>query len=574
MKSNLYILLFFTALAGSCKKTDDFLTRLPLDQMTDEVYWTSESNVRTYAWNFYANAFPGYSAGFDLGWGGYFSGETLNDDFAPTNPAAFTQNVPPTDTKWSFTFIRRANLMIDRVQKVPMSEEAIRHWTGIARFFRALEFANKVKTYGDFPWYNTVLEENDTEALYKPRDPRTLVMDSVLADMKYAAEHVRIEENDITLPAQLVVTKYTVLAFMSRVFLFEGTWQKYHHNNTAKATEYLEVAKWAANEVMTKGPFTIAPDYRKMFNSVDLNKNAEIIMYRRYDLGTGLVTHSLHTYVNKEPQTGSSKNAIEAYLCSDGLPVSLSPLYKGDTTVTNVMTNRDPRMYATYVKDVVRLNGVSPNPSTTGYAVHKFFNEELANSNEGLGQNNTTDAPVIRLGEVLLNYIEAVAELGTITQADLDKTINRLRKRSGIGMPDLRIAVSGLPAANGVEYDDPKRDPAVSPLLWEIRRERRIELMMEGFRTSDLRRWKKFEYADTKANSDINRGAWVNRANYPTTLNLTIENNASKGYIIPAPKPESQRVFNNARVYLSPLPDNQIKLYRDNGAELKQNAGW
>jgi hypothetical protein len=572
MKRNISIILLFVMVAAGCKKTDDFLTRLPLDQMTDEGYWTSEENVRTFAWNFYTNAFPGYSAGFDLGWGGYFAGETLNDDFAPTTPATFTKNVPPTDTRWGFTIIRRANLMIDRINRVPMSDEATRSWTGVARFFRGLEFANKVKIFGDFPWYSQVLEESDTVGLYKPRDPRTLVMDSVLADFKYAAENVK-DKDDITGPQQLIVTKWVVLAFMSRVFLFEASWQKYHANNTAKATEYFEAAKWAANEVMSKSPFNIAPDYRKMFNSIDLNNNIEIILYRRYETGAGLVTHSLNTYNNKEPQTGSSKNALEAYLCTDGLPIGVSPKYKGDKTVTDVMTDRDPRMFATYVKNVIRLSGVVPNFSTTGYAVLKFLNEDIMNSTEGLGQNNITDAPVIRLGEVLMNYVEAAAELGNITQSDLDKTINRLRKRPGITMPDLQI-VGGAPAVNGVPYDDPKRDPTVSPLLWEIRRERRIELMMEGFRSTDLRRWKKLEYTDTKANSDINRGAWIKKADYPASLSVTIENNAAEGYIIPATKPEAQRIFSDPKVYLSPLPLDQIRLYADHGVELKQNAGW
>jgi Phage terminase large subunit len=574
MKSFISILIIVAALAGSCKKTDEFLTRLPLDQLTDEGYWTSESNIRTFAWNFYPNAFPGYSAGFDLGWGGYFSGESLNDDFAPTTPPAFAQNVPSTDSRWSFTFIRRANTMIARVPTAPISEEAIRHWTGVGRFFRALEFANKVKVFGDFPWYSQPLDETDTAGLFKKRDPRTLVMDSVLADMKYAAEHVREEDIDPALPDQLYVNKFTVLAFMSRVFLFEGTWQKYHHNNTAKANEYLEAARWAAYEVMTKGNYSIAPDYRKMFNSLDLTKNPEIILFRRYDVGPGLVMHSLATYNNREPQTGASKNLMEAYLCDDGLPISVSLQYKGDKTVTDVMTNRDPRMYATFVKNTLRLNGMVNNHSTTGYAVHKFLNEEIANTSEGLNANNPTDAPVIRFGEVLMNYIEAVAELGKLTQNDLDMTINRLRKRPGINMPDLQISGSGLPMVNGVEFDDPGRDPGVLPILWEIRRERRIELAMEGFRTTDLRRWRKLEYADMQANIDINRGAWIRRADYiPTELNVTLTND-DEGYIIPAPKPESQRVLTNNRVYLSPLPDNQIKLYKDNGVELTQNEGW
>jgi starch-binding outer membrane protein, SusD/RagB family len=574
MRPNIYIVLLIAVFVGGCKKTDDFLTKYPLDKMTDQTYWTSESNVRTFAWGFYTNYFPGYASGFDLSWGGYFSGEALNDDFAPYVPPAFTQNIPASaPLSWTFKWVRSANIFIDRVQKVPMSDEAIRHWTGVGRFFRGLEFYNKVKSYGDFPWYGKEIAETDIETLYKPRDPRTLVMDSVLLDFKYAAENVR-ELDGTAETKRLIVNKWVVLAFMSRVFLFEGTWQKYQAKNTAKANEYLEAAKWAANEVITKGGFSLAPDYRKLFNSLDLTNNSEIILFRRYESGVGGVTHSLASYVNRESQTGASKNAIEAYLCKDGLPVTLSPLYKGDKTITNTMTDRDPRMYATFV-NVLRLNGIANNYSSSGYAVHKFLNDEIKETGEGLSSNNPTDAPVIRLGEVMMNYAEAAAELGTLTQDDLNLSINKLRKRAGIGMPSLEVQ-GGLPAVNGKVYDDPKRDPGVLPMIWEIRRERRIELMMEGFRTTDLRRWKKYEYVDTKAKPDINRGAWIKKSDFPATK-ATIEGNAAEGYIIPAPKPESQRKFENDiddKVYLTPLPQDQIKLYLDNGVKLIQNPGW
>jgi hypothetical protein len=573
MKTNIYIVFLVAVILGGCKKTDEFLTRYPLDQMTDESYWTSESNVRTYAWGLYTNYFPGYSTGFDLGWGGYFSGQALNDDFAPITPALFTKNVPATDAAvgaWNFTFIRRINVLVDRVLRVPMNDEAKNHWRGVGRFFRGLEFANKVKSYGDFPWYGTVLADTAETQLYKPRDPRTLVMDSVLLDFKYAAENVRAVD-DASLPRGLYVNKYTVLAFMSRVFLFEGTWQKYQAGNTTKANEYLEAAKWAANEVITKGGYTLAADYRKIFNSLDLSTNTETIMYRRYESGVGGITHSLNSYVNREAQTGASKNAVESYLSKDGLPIAISPLYKGDKTITDVMTDRDPRMYATFV-NALRLNGIAGNYSSSGYAVLKFLNDEIKDLPEGLGNLNPTDAPVIRLGEVMMNYAEAAAELGTLTQADLDLTINKLRKRTGINMPALQI-IGGSPAVNGVTYDDPNRDPTVPSLIWEIRRERRIELMMEGFRTSDLRRWKKYEYADTKAKPDINRGAWIKKSDFPG-VKVDIEGGAAEGYIVPAIKPEIQRTFTDAKVYLTPLPQDQIKLYADHGVELKQNPGW
>ena len=572
MRTNLYIVLLIAVFVGGCKKTDDFLTRYPLDQMTDENYWTTENNVRTFAWGFYTNYFPGYASGNDQSWGGYFYGEKLTDEFAPNAPAQFTRNVPSTAASdWTFKWVRTANLFIDRIQKVPMSDEAIKHWTGVGRFFRALEFASKVKTYGDFPWYSTVLDETDEEALYKPRDPRTLVMDSVLVDFKYASSNVR----ELDGPAEtkrLVVNKWVVLAFMSRVFLFEGTWQKYQAGNTAKANEYLEAAKWAANEVITKGGFAVAPDYRKLFNSLDLTSNNEIILFRRYESGVGGVTHSLASNVNKLPQlAGASKNAIEAYLCKDGLPIALSPGYKGDKTIANTMADRDPRMYGTFV-NVLRLEGIESYHTSSGYAVHKFLNEEIKETNEGVSASNPTDAPVIRLGEVMLNYAEAAAELGTLTPGDLDMTINKLRTRPGIDIKPLQIK-GGLPAVSGNVYDDPNRDPTVPSLLWEIRRERRIELMMEGFRGSDLRRWKKYEYIDTKAKPDINRGAWIKKSDFPKAK-VTIEGNAPEGYIIPAFKPESQRSFNDPKVYLTPIPEDQIKIYNDHGVKLIQNPGW
>ncbi|TCD28609.1 RagB/SusD family nutrient uptake outer membrane protein [Pedobacter psychrodurus] len=568
MRNIKYLFIAMFVAVFGCKKMDDFLDRPPLDDLTNDTFWTSEANVRTFAYGFYAGYFPGYASGFNLSWGGYFSGESLNDDFAPTTPTVLTRQVPQSGGGWSFTDIRKANIFIDRIKNVPMSAEAKKHWTGVGRFFRGLEYAGKVKAFGDYPFYNKELSNVDNDALYRPRDPRTMVMDSVLADFQYAVANVRVSDAS-TGPQKLIVNRDVVLAFMSRVFLYEGTWQKYQENNLSKANEYLQAAKFAASEVMSKGGYALAGDYRKLFNSLDLASNTEIIMYRKYQ--TGLLTHSLNSYVNKELQTGVSKNAVESYLGNDGLPISISPLYQGDKNISNVLMNRDPRLKATITNDI-RLVGRNGNYSTSGYSTLKFLNEDIKDLTNGNGSLNDTQAPVIRLGEVLISYAEACAELGTLTQSDLDLSVNKLRRRTNINMPDLQV-IGGLPAVNNTVYNDPKRDPAVAPLLWEIRRERRVELMMEGFRNSDLRRWKKYEYLDTKANPDINLGAWINKADFPGTT-ATIQNNAGQGYIIPAPRAETQRIFDNTRVYLSPLPLDQIKLYKDRGVELKQNPGW
>lgn len=556
----IYILFAAACLATSCKK--EFLERLPLDTLVDESYWSSETNVRTFAWGFYPAYFDGYGVSYTFG--KFFSGQSLNDDFAPSTPTPFTKVVPASGGGWSFTWVRKANLFINRVQTVPMSAEAKKHWTGIGRFFRALEYNDLVKRFGDVPWYGREITDANDPELYKPRDPRILVIDSILADFKYAAENVRASDGT----AGVTVNKNVVLGFMSRVFLYYGTLLKYHNINPQKATEYLQAAQWAANEVIISNKFSIGDSYRTVFNSLDLNGKKEVMLYRRYE--TGVVTHSLHSYVNKEPQTGPSKNAIESFLAKDGLPISISPLYKGDTTAANVMADRDARLLETIAPDI-RVSGNIPNYSTSGYSVRKFYNDALKDLPDGNSNTNTTDAPVLRYGEVLLNYAEATAELGTLTQADLDKSINLLRARTGINMPKLQV-IGSQPAVNGVAYDDPKRDPTVPSLIWEIRRERRTELMFEGFRLDDLKRWKKLEYTDTQLNKDINRGAWIRKSNF-TGATVTIENSSAAGYIIPAPSATTQRTY-DSKYYLEPLPLDQITLYSNNGATLTQNPGW
>ena len=560
-----------TAIFSGCSK--DFLEKLPKDTMTDEDFWTKEENVRTFSYGFYTGYFVGYGSGY--AWGNYFSGQAFNDDFASTSPGEFTKIVPENGGGWGFTWVRKANVFLDRIQQVPMEEEAIAHWSGVARFFRAMEYHDLVSRFGDMPWYDQVISETDEEALYRPRDPRVFVTDKMLEDLKFAAENVRVSDVG---EKGLHVTKDVVLAYMSRIMLFQGTWLKYHTEEQEKAKTYLEAAKWAANELISSGRYSLGSNYRELFTSLSLSGNPEMIMYRKYQ--TGLLTHSLMSYNNREPQTGISRDAVRAYLSKDGLPIDQSSLYKGDRSIDDLMVDRDPRLEQTVVHDI-RLSGVASNSSTSGYAVHKFLNETVKDEPEGSGSLNQTDAPGIRYGEVLINYAEAAAELGSLTQNDLDISVNVLRKRPGINMPSLEVSGSTA-LVGGIVIDDPERDTDVSPILWEIRRERRVELMMEGFRYNDLRRWKKLPSMDTRENPKINMGAWIDKDAYvddngnSQVENLTVVNGPSDrvGYIKPAFSAESQRLYTGEKVYLNPLPKDQIRLYKDQGVDLKQNPGW
>lgn len=566
-KFKIYSLVILALAMFGCEK--DFLETPPEDKFTDENYWKTEENVATFAFGFYPAYFTGYGSGFT--WGNYFTGQSLNDDFGPSNPGRFIQQVPTSGGGWSFAWVRKANIFIDRVQTVPMEQEAIEHWTGVGRLFRGLEYHDLVKAFGDVPYYDSEINEDDNEQLYKARDSRVYVMDKVLEDFQYAADHVRGNVSS----EGLMVDRNVVLSLMSRVFLYEGTWQKYHESNSEKAAEYLEASKWAASEVIASGEFSLG-DYRQVFTSLSLSGNPEVILYREYELG--MLTHALNSYNNKEPQTGPTKNAVETYLATDGLPISVSPLYQGDFGIENVMTNRDPRISETFVPYELRVNGVSSRYSTTAYATHKFLNEEIASKPEGSSNLNPTDAPILRYGEVLVNYAEAAAELATVggaafSQEDLDKSINVLRSRPGVDLAHLQI-IGGEPAVEGVVFDDPERDESVPSIIWEIRRERRVELMMEGFRLDDLRRWKKLDYLDMIENLDINRGAWIVKSDYPDAdLSNLVLTEGEQGYIIPA-SAGTPRVFDDLKVYLNPLPLDQITLYRDQGFTLEQNPGW
>jgi len=583
MKTLKYITLAGMLSLTSCTKDflgSGFLEKDPLDRLTDDAFWSSESKVRSYAYGFYASYFKGYGVGFNKGT--FFDGQHINDDFAPRTPSEnvvteFPANVPTSGAGWSpalpsnqtptgvtshYSRIRKANHFIESVPKGQFAAEAENHWLGVGRFFRGMEYAGFVNRFGGVPYIDHVLTEADPD-LYRPRDPRTFVMDKVLEDFRFAAQNVRPADGT----DKQAVNRYVVLAFMSRVFLFEGTWQKYDDGNQAKASEYLEAAKWAADQVIQSGVFSVSEDYRALFASESLSGNAEVILFREY--ADGVMQHSVMSFNNTEKQPGLSKNTIDSYLLSDGLPIGLSPLYAGDKTIAAVLKDRDGRMAQTVAPEL-RLMDRS-NFAYSGYASQKFVNDGHKNLTIGQNRYNITDAPIIRYGEVLLNYAEAKAELGGITQADLDRSINVLRGRKGVDLPKLEI-IGNLPAVNGAVYEDPARDAEVPALIWEIRRERRSELIFEGMRLDDLRRWKKLHYADTDRNPTINRGAWIKKADHsPDQLNGIVIDGTDEGYIIPS---SAVKRLVEDKYYLDPIPLDQIALYRNNGAELKQNPDW
>lgn len=589
MKINLNILSagLLLATAVSFSSCDDFLTRDPQDTVTDvPSFWNNEENLRTSFLDYYTYFFPGYRSSWSRA-----------DNFAETNVAdwtddnaqeeatLFTKVAPTADAdNWNFKKIRNMNLLLSRIQSSSLGEEAKNHWSGVARLFRAMEYAKLVQKFGDVPYYDAVVGSTDNEQLYRARDPRTTVMDKVNEDLAFACTNIRV--NDGT--KGLTVNRAVAQGFASRIMLFEGTWQKYHANNTAKAAEYLKAAKDYAAALMQTNAYSIAPSYKSLTTSEDLAGNPEIIMYRSYV--ENVVMHSLMSFQNTEMEKSSpSRSFVDAFLTKNGLPIHQAGNtdYKGKEYAKEIQ-NRDPRLADNIDEESgLRLNGVAAVYAASGYYANRYVNKDLINKPGGMSSTNTTDAPVMKLNEVMLNYIEAAAELAdlgqyTLTQADFDKTINAIRDRQSTKMPHVTLAGNAL-KVNGVEINDPDRDATVKPILWEIRRERRVELAYEGLRFNDLRRWGKLEYADMVKNKKLNMGAWINKADYPENaealakITLCDENGkivtGNEGYIMPITEVAKMRVMAD-KDYLYPIPVDQITMYETHGFKLTQNPGW
>lgn len=599
MKKIFTIISLVSILAlSSCS---DYLDRKNLDSFDDQNFWSTEQSMRLFAQGTYTAYLVGYSNAWS--WGRYFTSGGSADEFY--NTSIWTTTTATSGNGWTFSYVRRHNLMIARADLLPVSDEAKNHWKGVGRFFRAMEYADLVWSFGDVPFYDTEIYPSDpVEVLYKERQPAADVCLKIMEDYEFAANNVRLNDGANQ------INRYLVLGMMSRELLELGTMLKYHgkdQNGASKAL--LEKSKWAAEQLMASGKFEIVDDYRGIFSSEDLSTNKEVIFYRQYK--KDIVTHSLVTYSSAmfgESQSGVTLKALNNYLAVDGLPIKQSPVYNyaKDNNIRyyeEMYANRDPRVYAT-LNDAMRIGGIHNSPASTGICVSKFTPYTFTDSKEYSSDYNSTDAPIIRYGEVLLNYAEACAELGLFTQDIADKTINVLRNRNikkdneGDVLPKLpKMVISGgKVTANGVEINDPDRDPSVDPVLWEIRRERAVELFMEGHRRFDLKRWKKFSYiANNEVNGkpqDIVLGSYFNYGALTDDQKADLLSKVPEAYLYRPIEGNDAYVALNPivsqlnrrdwvegdiiyeRQYFTSVPKDQIKLYKDNGVTLTQNPGW
>lgn len=588
MKTYKYLLFLLSGviLFVSC---DDFLNRPPVDKFTDEEYWKTEAQARTFLYTVYTDLFPGYGTAQNPAW----MEEVGDDAISAAIQSSFAPNlIPSSDNSWTFANVRKANYVIESASRLEEPAETVNHWLGIGHFLRGYFYSSLTFQYGDVPYFDRVPQYSEAKAdldyLYKDRDPRNFVVDKIIEDFEFALGNVR--PND----GALQINRYVVAAMVSRVMLREGTFQKYYYRNNEVAGKCLQLAK-TASELVMSGPYSLATDYKSLFISDDLAGNPEVIIYRKYL--DGILTHYMLSQNYDIEQNGAGKSLTESYLRSDGFPVYYNNEYWYAPAAAAFFADRDPRLTYNFRPQYYPFGGnnVPFNYSRSGYSLRKYMDDGKAGDTGAAYSRgkNITDAPCLRLGEVLLNYAEITYELESITGEDLfnqdvlDRTVNLLRDR--VGMPHLQEA-GGQPAVGGQPYDDPQRtkwepDNDVSPMLWEIRRERRVELCFEnGLRAADLKRWHKLDYLCNAHNPDYRYGAYIVLSDFPAAVKESVSlaafispdepanNDLTEGYILR--NTDAARDLPQPKNYVKPAPVDQITLYRSKGYTLSQTKEW
>lgn len=481
------LLLVWLLLLISCN--DDFLNKHPKTSIVEENYFKNVRDLEAYTNQFYERSTwildHSDGASDNLGY------HDQPDEFSKL----LRGNVTPDNVGgWDWGTLRSINIMLKNVGNglsVTGNVQDVQHYIGLARYHRARFYIDKVQRYGNVPWYSEPLKTTDMDALMKSSDMRTLIVDSIMVDLDYAVNHMKPIDD------RTYYSKWSSLALLTRFALYEGTFRKYHSElNLPDSKKFLEKSVWAAEELMKSGEFSVyntgkgEADYQALFSSSELKSNKEMIFYQEYRDGQGDGHNAWGVLGNF---MALSHDLAACYLNTDGSFFSSLP-DNDKKTLVEMFKNRDPRMSETIMPPgFIRAEATIPwlaRPSYGGYEQLKFYPRSKDYSS--FGWNKTfSDIPIYRYAETLLSYAEAKAELGILTQQDLDKSVNLLRRR--VNMPDMSLATVNANMDPVLVNKYSNVSGANKGVVLEIRRERRVEFACEGLRRQDILRWKAIE---------------------------------------------------------------------------------
>ena len=603
------ILILGTGLLAFTLYSCNFLDRSMQDAIDKDNYFATANQqaLEQYCNDLYPKLIKGHGDPQTYNFG-MMEEDFKSDDIFPWdyNKISFGHQTAPTETKdteWQWVNIRACNDFLDNYMKSSESLAIKQRYAGEILFFKCLDYFNKLRTYGNVPWYYHALT-TDSEDLYKGRDSRKLVVDSII---------LNIDKAIAWLPQKTQVyriSKDAAIALKARICLFEGTYRRYHDTGIGGDAELLKLAYDAAGTLM-KAPFEYslfkgsspAEAYHELFIQSNYGNNPEVILSKEYEPAVGKGNNLTRQIAVGEVPIGMSKSCADYYLCTiTGKPISLCGCtgHTSHTTFIAELQNRDPRMLQTIATPdpadadhTYYLQGRPPmiakvitssndskkyGSSSTGYAIAKYYNplEYTTAHHQG-----TLDAPIFRYAEILLIRAEAGAELGL--DPELNKTINELRARVGFTQ---KLTANPLEDPQ-LKIDYPTIKGADANLIREIRRERRIEMFGEGARYSDLMRWGCGKLLEAKKEGFIPDPTLYNESemNIFTTGKVEIIKEGKPTEYIDAgiqlfsngtldlygQRVKSPAVFNDPQHYLFAIPLNELSL---NPNLRPNNPGW
>ena len=568
---------------------EEWLDKYPLAQMSPETFFSNENELQAFSNKFYT-VFPSdglYNEYWD---------NIIHNDLPQEMRGGRT--IPASGGGWTWTDLRDINTLLE--YSVNCKDLDVRnHYDALARFFRAYFYFEKIKRFGDVPWYAKPIGSADAE-LNRPRDSREYVMQRMIEDIDFAIRYLPTKHDLYR------ITKWTALALKSRFCLFEGTFRKYHDIDLPENDwkYYLSLSAKASEEFITNSGYGLYTSggtqtaYRDLFVSEDAQQ-IEVVLARDYNKGLSVFHNSTFYSLNTSyGRPGLTRKIVASYLMADGTRFTDKAGWE-TMEFRDECRNRDPRLAQSIrTPGYTRINSTKvevPSLSTcmTGYQPIKF----VAPADFGSDGYNLsyTDLPIIRTAEIYLNYAEAKAELGTLTQADIDLSIKKLRDR--VGMPNLDMDHANAnpdPYLSAPETGYPNVTGPNKGVLLEIRRERTVELVMEPpYRSWDLFRWNECKQAlnhyrpyygcyiagagtydmDNDGTPDLELYIDEATSSCPTKLQIgkeVILSEETKGYIVGYPGVVHGRNWDDARDYLWPIPAAQRTL----NPALTQNPGW
>lgn len=595
-----FSLLAFTA----CEK---FFEREPINQFAAEYYFANENQIKMYTDGMIESWMPSMD---DIGYAGY---SVYNDLIATRTSTTFFQPGLFDATRqgsWSWTFARRCNIMITRMEqnaKGNVDEETYNHYMGIARFWRGYHHFSRIKTFSNIPYIDIVVDSKDSLTLFGGRLDREEAFHHCMEDFQFALDNCQAGAKYHT-AGRVYINRYVILAYLSRLFLYEGTFRKYHSVNPATNTPWTNKFETAddlirksaecAEALIKSGAFSLHKNYAELFLSDALCAD-EVIWGRTYSEALG-VKHNLTRYFNSSTlgqQYSGTKELVRNYLKTDGKPV-----LTGELTINEEFKDRDLRLGATVLgpgHNIQKLTGekspqvINMTWNCTGYQLVKWCIPDETHQQNAIDANSL---PILRYAEVLLNYAEAKALLGEMNKGIWDQTIGALRTRAGVA--------NIYPGDAGYVKDPWLREyytagdlafaPTLSDIELEIRRERVTEMTLEqGLRLDDLYRWNQADLVEKRHNHQGWAGIWVTEDEYKNGFyfegtkytfassgsvgeaKIPITNSGDRNWTMEKAGNGYYLIYNyklewKERNYVRPIPQSELNL----NPNLGQNYGW